>query len=425
MTAGDQPTTPGSWRRPRRTLPPRKDRIRSRRPRAAAARTLARWASARRPRRRRRRLRRDPRARTPRSGDFSKTRAKSRATSRRARIARSWYLAVSSVPRTYVPTITRRRTSHPKLAVASATHGNASPAKDKEGDEEEDGRGRDRGRLGLDSTEARANGLPHLSAANPNLTPPYPRGCCRSPRARKARARANAAAVCGNDTGTDGAQIFTRARPRAIPREPSLSSATSYSVGTPTAIRAACGFGSQKRRPAMRGAVAGDTRPAARCAPRRDDARGVPGRGPRGWWWDRAGPRPARRERGDGVGDGSSLRAGVSSEEQYAPTPSTESAVGGFRPTRPQYAAGRRTLPPVSEPTAAMAAPEATAAAEPPEPPTEGPGGPLEVRCRGPSDDTSRGSGYPGTDARSVGGMELAEPMPNSSMLVLAKRTSR
>ena len=41
----------------------------------------------------------------------------------------------------------------------------------------------------------------------------------------------------------------------------------------------------------------------------------------------------------------------------------------GFRPTRPQNEAGRRTEPPISQPSAMGTQPTATAAAEPPDEP--------------------------------------------------------
>src|SRR5512146_2984075 len=72
----------------------------------------------------------------------------------------------------------------------------------------------------------------------------------------------------------------------------------------------------------------------------------------------------------------------------------------------PQYAAGCRTEPPVSEPSAMRAIPAATAAAEPPDEP-------------------------PGTRVRSCGLragpyalFSVEEPMANSSQLVLATSTA-
>ncbi len=70
-------------------------------------------------------------------------------------------------------------------------------------------------------------------------------------------------------------------------------------------------------------------------------------------------------------------------------------------PTTPQKAAGQRTDPPVSDPSATSASPAATAAADPPEDP-------------------------PGTRSRSAGfrvgpnaEVSVVVPIPNSSMFVL------
>src|SRR4029079_3857497 len=74
----------------------------------------------------------------------------------------------------------------------------------------------------------------------------------------------------------------------------------------------------------------------------------------------------------------------------------------GFTPTTPQKAAGCRTDPPVSEPSAIGVIPAATAAAEPPDDP------PATQR-------TSRGLRV-GPNAL----FSVDEPIANSSMLVLA-----
>src|SRR5579862_7473510 len=78
----------------------------------------------------------------------------------------------------------------------------------------------------------------------------------------------------------------------------------------------------------------------------------------------------------------------------------------GFRPTTPQNAAGRRTEPPVSVPSAAWHSPAATATPEPPDDP-------------------------PGTRARSHGlrvtpspEFSVDEPIANSSQLSLPTMTA-
>ena len=92
----------------------------------------------------------------------------------------------------------------------------------------------------------------------------------------------------------------------------------------------------------------------------------------------------------------------VSSEFAYATRPYRETRpYVGFRPTMPQNAAGQRTEPPVSVPSARSASPAATAAADPPEEP---PG----------TRETSRGLRV-GPKAE----FSVVVPMPNSSMLVL------
>ncbi len=92
----------------------------------------------------------------------------------------------------------------------------------------------------------------------------------------------------------------------------------------------------------------------------------------------------------------------VSSEFAYATRPYRETLpYVGFSPTMPQNAAGQRTEPPVSVPSARSASPAATAAAEPPEEP---PG----------TRETSRGLRVGPKPEFSV-----VVPMPNSSMLVL------
>jgi hypothetical protein len=77
----------------------------------------------------------------------------------------------------------------------------------------------------------------------------------------------------------------------------------------------------------------------------------------------------------------------------------------GLNPTIPQSAAGWRTDPPVSVPSAHTASPAATAAAEPPEEPP----GTL-----------SRSHGLP---VRKNAEFSVDEPMANSSQFVLPTRT--
>src|SRR5213593_4395216 len=77
----------------------------------------------------------------------------------------------------------------------------------------------------------------------------------------------------------------------------------------------------------------------------------------------------------------------------------------GLRPTMPQSDAGCRTDPPVSVPSAQMASPDATAAAEPPDEPP-GTRSRSHGLCTGPKAECS-----------------FDEPIANSSQFVLPSRT--
>src|SRR5665213_11563 len=78
----------------------------------------------------------------------------------------------------------------------------------------------------------------------------------------------------------------------------------------------------------------------------------------------------------------------------------------GFTPTTPQNAAGWRTLPPVSDPSAMFTIPAATAAAEPPDEPPGARSGSIGFRV-GP-----------------YALLSVDEPIANSSMLVFATITA-
>ena len=161
----------------------------------------------------------------PGSGDFSKTRAKSRATSRRARIARSWYLAVSSVPEDVRPD------HHPSTNFRSKTRGSRRShrrvkrvprQRQRGGRRRGRRRGRDRGRLGLGlDRSARERSPPPCRRRTRTLPRRTSRGCCSPPRARVRSTRPTpppcAATIRVRRWRPD---LHTRARPRAIPREP-------------------------------------------------------------------------------------------------------------------------------------------------------------------------------------------------------------
>jgi hypothetical protein len=91
-----------------------------------------------------------------------------------------------------------------------------------------------------------------------------------------------------------------------------------------------------------------------------------------------------------------------SRELAYATSPYRETRpYEGLMPTTPQNAAGQRTDPPVSLPSARSASPAATAAADPPEEPPGTRSGSWGFRV-GPNSDVS-----------------VVVPIPNSSMLAL------
>ena len=105
-----------------------------------------------------------------------------------------------------------------------------------------------------------------------------------------------------------------------------------------------------------------------------------------------------------------------------------------MNPTTPQYAAGRRTLPPVSLPTARTTAPAATAEALPPElPPATL--GPNDASCVISISDDDDEFSWPFSSprvGRATHGLmhapdaecTFADPIPNSSMLHLPTMTA-
>lgn len=86
----------------------------------------------------------------------------------------------------------------------------------------------------------------------------------------------------------------------------------------------------------------------------------------------------------------------------------------GFSPTTPQNAAGCRTEPPVSDPSAAKHAPDETAAALPPELPPGTKHASVLSPLPPPSDQ--------GLRVRPWWLKSVPDPIPNSSMLVLPRR---
>ena len=105
-----------------------------------------------------------------------------------------------------------------------------------------------------------------------------------------------------------------------------------------------------------------------------------------------------------------------------------------MNPTTPQYAAGRRTLPPVSLPTARTTAPAATAEALPPElpPATLGPNDASWVISISDDDDEFSWPFSSSRVGRATHGLmhapdaecTFADPIPNSSMLHLPTMTA-
>mmetsp|Transcript_5153 Transcript_5153/g.17984 ORF Transcript_5153/g.17984 Transcript_5153/m.17984 type:complete len:255 (+) Transcript_5153:1175-1939(+) len=113
-------------------------------------------------------------------------------------------------------------------------------------------------------------------------------------------------------------------------------------------------------------------------------------------------------------------KPGQSRDEAYATRPERERRpYDGLKPTTPVYAAGRRTLPPVSLPSAANAAEVDTATAEPPLlPPAD-----LKLRVRRSSSDAPAGTSSLAERIELTTGpladVRLCDPIPNSSMAVL------